>query len=94
MGPSQCLPEEIQNACVPCRMFGCLKAIHLRNGRFYFKVNNCKEVAKDGVNYFCCLSKLNYLSKNRNIGNLRFYLSIKDKNNPSSLEAFYSIFIA
>ena len=37
------------------------------NGRFYFKVHNYyKEVAKDGVNDFCCFSKLNRLSKNKN----------------------------
>ena len=57
MGPS-CV-------CVNVWVF---EPIHFTNGIFYFKVHNYyKEVAKDGVNDFCCSSKLNCLSKNKNI---------------------------
>ena len=65
MGPS-CV-------CVNVWVF---EPIHFTNGRFYFKVHNYyKEVAKDdvkddaknGVNDFCCFSKLNCLNKNKNI---------------------------
>ena len=51
--------------CVNVEVF---EQILFTNGKFYFKVHDYyKEVAKDGVNNFCCFSKLNCLSKNKNI---------------------------
>lgn len=43
------------------------EAIPFMNGRFYFKVNNYKDTAKDGVNYLFCLSKLNFKVKTQTI---------------------------
>ena len=43
------------------------EAIQFMNGRFYFKVNNYKDTAKNGVNYLFCLSKLNFKVKTQTI---------------------------
>lgn len=43
------------------------EAIQFMNGRFYFKVNNYKDTAKNGVNYLFYLSKLNFKVKTQTI---------------------------
>ena len=63
----------------PVQYVWVFEVVYFRNGRFYFQVNNCKEVEKDGVNYFYYFTELNCRSKRKKHKRLWFYLSIKDK---------------